>query len=234
MRGKAKSALSYTMVLGSPPPMRGKDINHCVYLISLGITPAHAGKRRKFLPEVVTHEDHPRPCGEKRAPHQHGHGLGGSPPPMRGKAQSAKPSKPPNRITPAHAGKSARDLPPLLFVEDHPRPCGEKAVSRRIYPCSAGSPPPMRGKVKDVRAGLCRAGITPAHAGKSRAGFCRTVDVEDHPRPCGEKISARLYFTPRSGSPPPMRGKVVFWLNVRTYIRITPAHAGKRFARLCP
>ena len=152
----------------------------------------------------------------------------GSPPPMRGKAVKSSKVSFSSRITPAHAGKSARDLPPLLFVEDHPRPCGEKAVSRRIYPCSAGSPPPMRGKVKDVRAGLCRAGITPAHAGK------RTLDVQDlasygdHPRPCGEKVVAISTAQTTIGSPPPMRGKDTYMMMVNEKLRITPAHAGKR------
>ena len=152
MRGKAKSALSYTMVLGSPPPMRGKDINHCVYLISLGITPAHAGKRRKFLPEVVTHEDHPRPCGEKRAPHQHGHGLGGSPPPMRGKERHLIQTGCMARITPAHAGKRGRATTRCRRRQDHPRPCGEKPSNHQKYHLAPGSPPPMRGKAQ----GICR------------------------------------------------------------------------------
>ena len=32
--------------LGSPPPMRGKDIRLCCHLDSAGITPAYAGKRK--------------------------------------------------------------------------------------------------------------------------------------------------------------------------------------------
>ena len=51
---------------GSPPPMRGKaKISACAKK-SIGITPAHAGKRVPGARMVYDAEDHPRPCGEKR------------------------------------------------------------------------------------------------------------------------------------------------------------------------
>ena len=51
--------------LGSPPPMRGKVPWHAIGVVCCGITPAHAGKRKEELEEVLENEDHPRPCGEK-------------------------------------------------------------------------------------------------------------------------------------------------------------------------
>ena len=72
--------------VGSPPPMRGKVCAAKLFLRFFRITPAHAGKSCTFCPPKVTHQDHPRPCGEKvpvRAPLPAGLG---SPPPMRGKA----------------------------------------------------------------------------------------------------------------------------------------------------
>ena len=86
----------------------------------------------------------------------------------------------------------------------------------------------MRGKGAAEAAGTLDSGITPAHAGKSISVLLTYLNAEDHPRPCGEKISARLYFTPRSGSPPPMRGKAKRSFNVPFHVGITPAHAGKR------
>ena len=50
--------------------------------------------------------------------------------------------------------------------------------------------------------------ITPAYAGKSRFHF-----------------NTRDFFT---GSPPPMRGKVILVCNLVAVFRITPAYAGKR------
>ena len=50
---------------------------------------------------------------------------------------------------------------------------------------------------------------------------------KDHPRLCGEKCrQLDLWGTPE-GSPPPMRGKVKKGVMKRTYLRITPAYAGK-------
>ncbi len=91
--------------------------------------------------------------------------------------------------------------------EDHPRPCGEKlpfGISRSYLP---GSPPPMRGKVREHGIVRRLQRITPAHAGKSRHVVYLAYAQEDHPRPCGEKHTNIV------------RGFFQRW--------ITPAHAGK-------
>ena len=115
--------------------MRGKA-NYRSYDASVtGITPAHAGKRREELEGVLENEDHPRPCGEKRALiHPKLYSLG-SPPPMRGKVINLHENCLANRITPAHAGKSSPSCPRPEGREDHPRPCGEKEGA---LPCGAG------------------------------------------------------------------------------------------------
>ena len=69
-------------------------------------------------------------------------------------------------ITPAYAGKSCALRLKLLVLRDHPRVCGEKAISRLMERRVRGSPPRMRGK------GLLEVfvpeplRITPAYAGK--------------------------------------------------------------------
>ena len=51
--------------LGSPPPMRGKVFKSCCIILCSRITPAYAGKSRKWT-EIQLHTwDHPRLCGEK-------------------------------------------------------------------------------------------------------------------------------------------------------------------------
>ena len=52
---------------GSPPHMRGKDFRCLRCCVSLGITPAHAGKRIPQPGRDTLNEDHPRTCGEKRS-----------------------------------------------------------------------------------------------------------------------------------------------------------------------
>ena len=70
-----------------------------------------------------------------------------------------------------------------------------------------GSPPPMRGKVA-LEFGTVR-------------------QLEDHPRPCGEKYAVSVIWMSSKGSPPPMRGKASADRDVHHVCRITPAHAGK-------
>ena len=112
------------------------------------------------------------------------------------------------RITPAHAGKSA-DIAGGM-------------------PKGTGSPPPMRGKAVLLMYLNADFRITPAHAGKSiYFVFTHTV-LQDHPRPCGEKMSLWLRWISAVGSPPPMRGKATRDLINGQIAGITPAHAGKR------
>ena len=71
-------------------------------------------------------------------------------------------------------------------------------------------------------------GITPAYAGKRLLDAGDTRFAQDHPRLCGEKIEERNPSEYVLGSPPPMRGKVHRFGNVKDQVGITPAYAGKR------
>ena len=85
----------------------------------------------------------------------------------------------------------------------------------------------MRGKVSfTLAADVCRR-ITPAYAGKSANSEPITLDVEDHPRLCGEKPDITHAIMTSTGSPPPMRGKVIVAFEMYKNHRITPAYAGK-------
>ena len=89
----------------------------------------------------------------------------------------------------------------------------------------------MRGKAIFARYFSARSGITPAYAGKSYRQSGRQRDTRDHPRLCGEKFVLLLQYLHRIGSPPPMRGKASERVLYRLLSRITPAYAGKRFAK---
>ena len=73
---------------GSPPPMRGKVHFHSDMVSRYRITPAYAGKSDSHLQFPHRHRDHPRLCGEKYLPQRRKKNQLGSPPPMRGKAES--------------------------------------------------------------------------------------------------------------------------------------------------
>ena len=151
---------------------------------------------------------------------------------MRGKAQSPKMRIIHNRITPAYAGKRNAHRAEKSTARDHPRLCGEKCLMVFLLLLMLGSPPPMRGKVfnlSDLRSG---DRITPAYAGKSPRCRFLLFGSEDHPRLCGEKPAERGLLCLKQGSPPPMRGKVLYHACKLHFFRITPAYAGKSFSLL--
>ena len=106
--------------------MRGKVVVQSAEHFDQGITPAYAGKRSGNHVDQVGNRDHPRLCGEKLAFSHLLTTILGSPPPMRGKANSGFPTIDRYRITPAYAGKSK--------------------IVKRFWVSVSGSPPPMRGK----------------------------------------------------------------------------------------
>ena len=92
--------------MGSPPPMRGKELAPRAFAAVNRITPAYAGKSPFIIRANCTFWDHPRLCGEKRNGVYNINTGKGSPPPMRGKVRSPKYLTGWSRITPAYAGKS--------------------------------------------------------------------------------------------------------------------------------
>ena len=97
---------SSLMRAGSPPRVRGKEIDQSGYKMKYGITPACAGKSGPSSGCACTARDHPRVCGEKRF--------------LSSVLMSSA------WITPACAGKSPPSSPYRAASQDHPRVCGEK------------------------------------------------------------------------------------------------------------
>ena len=153
--------------MGSPPPMRGKDVIQLFDRIFCGITPAYAGKSMLDTLNEYAVQDHPRLCGEKSSGIVTSVPPSGSPPPMRGKGSRITKAGVRIGITPAYAGKSFSCSRSSNSGQDHPRLCGEKSIFIRIWFQDTGSPPPMRGKAERQTDfdSMCR--ITPAYAGKS-------------------------------------------------------------------
>ena len=154
-------------VPGSPPRMRGKGVKARYERVAVGITPAHAGKRRRSPSTPRRWKDHPRACGEKSISRPKSGPSTGSPPRMRRKdVQNLRAGRVPG-ITPAYAGKSTSAPAGCPAPWDHPRVCGEKLLQPQKGLGPAGSPPCMRGKAYSSAGHWIRRGITPAYAGKS-------------------------------------------------------------------
>ena len=167
-------------------------------------------------------------CGEKAYSLVISGSEWGSPPRMRGKVIKTLAAPPGIRITPAYAGKSCNSRSNQPYCKDHPRVCGEKDCRPPFEKRILGSPPHVRGKVELSHDAKGEIRITPAYAGKRAAPVGGFLRWWDHPRMCGEKQVPNLEITRSRGSPPHVRGKVVFQFLPAFGAGITPAYAGKR------
>ena len=174
-----------------------------------------------------------RDCPHIRGEKLHGRKVvrveAGSPPRVRGKARGRGRDRAADGITPACAGK--RTAPPTdqAAHRDHPRVCGEKCRKLQAKPSVKGSPPRVRGKDKIQRHRENQIQITPACAWKRRPVRRQARSCRDHPRVCGEKEVQGMPWSLAVGSPPRVRGKGQLRPQIKRYIGITPACAGKRY-----
>ena len=152
---------------------------------------------------------------------------------MRGKLKSYRATYQKDRITPACAGKTHRDLVGLLISEDHPRVCGENFFKTGHISPNTGSPPRVRGKQSTRLYSPDSLRITPACAGKTLAHLLAGGVKEDHPRVCGENFAAQVPEAKGMGSPPRVRGKPDSLRHGFHRAGITPACAGKTSSRAC-
>ena len=166
-------------------------------------------------------------CGEKAVIRQNNDFAEGSPPRVRGKDQDGRHRRRWRGITPACAGKRTWQTACSQKSGDHPRVCGEKR--RKMMPPLplGGSPPRVRGKVRDRLLRVLGGGITPACAGKSNTRGSFPAISRDHPRVCGEKRRRTAGHIRHRGSPPRVRGKALHGRGRLPGGGITPACAGK-------
>ena len=170
---------------------------------------------------------HPRACGENRICIRSAAPWKGSSPRMRGKRRTRLVRLPPPRLIPAHAGKTTYRNGQTSGVRAHPRACGENESAFAFIVYARGSSPRMRGKPRENAELLRRAGLIPAHAGKTRECLAGLFDRGAHPRACGENSEDSKKATNFEGSSPRMRGKPQVKLATKRAQRLIPAHAGK-------
>ena len=187
--------------------MRGKRSYVSGLKLEYRITPAGAGKTYVIFSHVSGAQDHPRRCGENKFwPCAHTQNVG-SPPQVRGKQRNCCSEQRNTGITPAGAGKTLFQFFIFYSNQDHPRRCGENAVSKTMRHLSIGSPPQVRGKPSVSPHLVLVYRITPAGAGKTQSSTVSFSSKKDHPRRCGENILIRNCSRILYGSPPQVRGK---------------------------
>ena len=109
-------------------------------------------------------------------------------------------------ITPACAGNSYLAYGKEYGVKDHPRVCGEQAGVSEKRLESVGSPPRVRGTVRQSFEDIYGVRITPACAGNSAKKSNSRRMNKDHPRVCGEQGAWCIFGAWCRGSPPRVRG----------------------------
>ena len=170
---------------------------------------------------------HPRSRGENNRRRVVAWARPGSSPLTRGKQEGPARRERPGRLIPAHAGKTSRPLQVRLHARAHPRSRGENHVTRAQRHATAGSSPLTRGKHPRSMTAVYRAGLIPAHAGKTGSGARPPWDRGAHPRSRGENLRAPTTTRGCGGSSPLTRGKPTFPLLAHRKRGLIPAHAGK-------
>ena len=216
--------------VGSPPRVRGKREEGIATFVGKRITPARAGKTRQHRGSADRRPDHPRACGENVTSSAPSAAIVGSPPRVRGKLENLQEALNETGITPARAGKTSIRRTRRTPATDHPRACGENVQRLHDQEVEKGSPPRVRGKPCNPKAGWRAMRITPARAGKTCAVPPLAPMQGDHPCACGENIPERARQCNRAGSPPRVRGKHRLLSPTAFLLRITPARAGKTFS----
>ena len=213
--------------VGSSPLTRGKRIGFPGYRVVRGLIPAHAGKTGFTEYDHPAREAHPRSRGENQLTVDPTIFDDGSSPLTRGKLLDDKRCCRHRRLIPAHAGKTSSVARALMWTRAHPRSRGENDITFNGLSELTGSSPLTRGKpfVADLRA--TRAGLIPAHAGKTCPSSPLTISGQAHPRSRGENGTSQNPPDRRGGSSPLTRGKLAGAVVVRLNRGLIPAHAGK-------
>ena len=217
--------------MGSSPRMRGKRERLPRTCSIRRLIPAHAGKTCMKSRMMNSSKAHPRACGENNDAQTRAYSSLGSSPRMRGKHLWAWGYFWPQRLIPAHAGKTKpkNHLPKKYGA--HPRACGENVGMHDRFRSGSGSSPRMRGKRRMGFRARREARLIPAHAGKTIRPRMKIPRVQAHPRACGENSVERIPLGCPEGSSPRMRGKQSLYPKRLRARRLIPAHAGKTLTK---
>ena len=177
---------SMVRVGGSSPLTRGKPIGIGKRNDSAGLIPAHAGKTAGRRDRAPAGAAHPRSRGENSVGDGSARTAAGSSPLTRGKLRAHVLPARRRGLIPAHAGKTVDTARVDTHARAHPRSRGENLDTRERGRSSPGSSPLTRGKRVDAHGRVQRAGLIPAHAGKTRGRPDSVVAEQAHPRSRGE------------------------------------------------
>ena len=226
--GKTVDRSPNVVLLEAHPRSRGENESTISIIIaSLGSSPLTRGKRSSADPNAMTTTAHPRSRGENTAYYKVEFPKRGSSPLTRGKPSCTIHCARCIGLIPAHAGKTPTPEPTVDAPVAHPRSRGENMHQRARSDRGRGSSPLTRGKPRPSNGHHPRAGLIPAHAGKTCFPYPSRVSIRAHPRSRGENRFVSKSDNVQSGSSPLTRGKLPCGRLCCRYPGLIPAHAGK-------
>ena len=178
-------------IRGSSPLTRGKRFAAWGQGARPGLIPAHAGKTLPRDSLQRGRRAHPRSRGENDYFQVADAVDAGSSPLTRGKRRRCFVHTKQQGLIPAHAGKTVRCQRCPAGVAAHPRSRGENNNVTCVSLVSRGSSPLTRGKRIRAWCMRNRAGLIPAHAGKTQSYFKPLSRAWAHPRSRGENRTIR-------------------------------------------
>ena len=196
-----------------------------------GLIPAHAGKTAFPIREPAAERAHPRSRGENERRHRSVTSRSGSSPLTRGKRAQPGPHAYGGGLIPAHAGKTVSRIDNNVAMWAHPRSRGENSTPFAASCAVMGSSPLTRGKLRIVSTWPEKAGLIPAHAGKTSSGSRPPAPPRAHPRSRGENRPPPAGKALTRGSSPLTRGKRPITDPDEQRQGLIPAHAGKTSLR---
>ncbi len=197
---------SHTGIRKSPPPTRGWTPQRLSHVLTVRVSPAHAGMDPRmglFAPILMRL---PRPRGDGPAISPPCDADASSPPPTRGWTLRIHLRQWQRTVSPAHAGMdrfSARSNVKWLRL---PRPRGDGPVRPHHEHGGDESPPPTRGWTRPSFAFTSPSSVSPAHAGMDPIAISALATNRRLPRPRGDGPDWRRMARISDGSPPPTRG----------------------------
>ena len=157
-------------------------------------------------------------------------GAAGSSPHVRGTQLILDGLQHPLGIIPACAGNTGLRGSEKIIKGDHPRMCGEHKFFQGHSPGQRGSSPHVRGTHRVEPQARPQLGIIPACAGNTLSRSRSRRGSGDHPRMCGEHISALSVAVLAAGSSPHVRGTRTLHAIAHEHAGIIPACAGNTTA----
>ena len=170
---------------------------------------------------------HPRSRGENGSACSMISVKSGSSPLTRGKPARCWHGRVGDGLIPAHAGKTSRSRAGTPTPWAHPRSRGENVSSLTGRRRGRGSSPLTRGKHLAPPCLILRAGLIPAHAGKTLRALVKRAFMTAHPRSRGENDGHDVPWESDEGSSPLTRGKPLVRTKFEKHAGLIPAHAGK-------